>query len=492
MFDDYVSVDTTPLYRRNSGRATVCHLLWGDGVSFDGPANGSGRRKVRARGGRSGWVRLDALGGQSLLEFYFIDVGQGDGILIKTPAFRHLMIDGGFPRSYQDTGKNAADFVDWKFSKDYGQSRIEIDAMLASHCDSDHYGGLWDLLDASQSHELDAAGVSVESFYHAGLSWWRRPGGKTLGPSVSNAQGTFWTRLLGDRNSVVQATTPGAQPQLHGWWADFLGAVLATKTKAGQQTPVTRLSSRDQFVPGFDTPAGGEPTVRVLGPVEFDVNGAPAIRKFSGGDSINTNGVSLLLRIDYGRCRVMLTGDLNKASQRRLLDDYTGSRQEFQCDVAKSCHHGSDDISYEFLQALRPAVTVISSGDNEGHDHPRPSVIAASATTGYLQLDGDDLVTPLIYSTELARSIDLGYPKKLEERDAQGQTVDTLSGVALSRAVLEISKAKRDRVTLGNTLVVGGLIYGLINVRTDGNRILCATLDESSSRWRIKTLSSRF
>ena len=78
------------------------------------------------------------------------------------------------------------------------------------------------------------------------------------------------------------------------------------------------------------------------------------------------------------------------------------------CDVAKACHHGSDDVSYQFLQAMQPAATVISSGDNEGFDHPRPSIIAASATTGHLQLGDDNLVTPLVYSTELARSIDLG------------------------------------------------------------------------------------
>lgn len=41
-------------------------------------------------------------------------------------------------------------------------------------------------------------------------------------------------------------------------------------------------------------------------------------------------------------------------------------------------------------------------------------------------------------------------------------------------------------------MVVGGLIYGLVNVRTDGEKILCATLDESSSDWRIKTFDSRF
>jgi hypothetical protein len=48
------------------------------------------------------------------------------------------------------------------------------------------------------------------------------------------------------------------------------------------------------------------------------------------------------------------------------------------------------------------------------------------------------------------------------------------------------------QVDLGDTMVVGGLIYGLVNVRTDGSKILCATLDEQDDSWRIKTFSSRF
>ena len=491
MFDDYVSVDSTPLYKNKTGNAKVCHLLWGDGVKIYTSA--AGRKKVTARGRRLGWVRNSALGGESLLELYFIDVGQGDGVLIKTPDFRHVMIDGGYPRSMQDTGKNAADFVDWKFFRDYGKNKIDLDAMVVSHCDADHYGGLWNLLDVSQNNELDANGLRVEAFYHAGLAWWKAPGGKkTLGPSKTVSGEKFWTRLMGNRNAVKSALGSGSGPKLYGWWSDFLQTVVDTKKKSGQPTPIQRLSHVDAYVPGFEPGGSGEPAIGVLGPVEFDVSGKSALRKFPGGTSQNTNGVSLLLRVDYGRTRTMLTGDLNKVSQRSLLNDYTGERHEFECDVTKACHHGSEDISYKFLQALRPAATVISSGDNEGHDHPRPSVIAASATTGYFQLDGDDLITPLVYSTELARSVDLGFPKRLDRKNAAGNTIGTITGQALERAVLHITKAKSKSLKLGQTLVVGGLIYGLVNLRTDGDRILCSTLDEQSSRWRIKTFTSRF
>jgi len=130
--------------------------------------------KVRARG-KEGYVAAAAVGDESLLELYFIDVGQGDGILIRTPDGRHLMIDGGYKRAAQPTGKNAADFVDWKFVKDYGTETIHLEAMIASHNDADHYGGLADLLDAGQERELDARQVHVDAFYHAGVAWWVKP-----------------------------------------------------------------------------------------------------------------------------------------------------------------------------------------------------------------------------------------------------------------------------------------------------------------------------
>jgi beta-lactamase superfamily II metal-dependent hydrolase len=491
---DFVSVDEAPVLTASGGRTGVS-LLWGDRVDVVGTAGSL----VQIRSGRyfgTGHVARAHLGGRSLLEFYFIDVGQGDGVLVRTPDHRHVLIDAGFSRRRQMTGKNAADFVDWKFVKDYRRQTIALDAVIASHNDADHFGGLWDLLssDPAAKKELDAKSVTVEAFYHAGLSWWKQGSGRTLGPSVKTDSGAMWTRLLGDRASVQAALAGGGAPQLAGEWAQFLSCVLDAKTAGGQPTPVRRLSHADHYLPGFE-PAAGAPAVRVIAPVEFGVGGEPALRRFSGGDDKNTNGQSILLRVDYGRARVLLTGDLNRAAQAALLQDYAGAVQEFECDVAKACHHGSDDVSYRFLQAMRPAVTVISSGDNEGHDHPRPGIVAASATTGFLTLDGDSIATPLVYSTELARSLKLARATGLTVTGRDAAPL-VLKREALGRASVTLPKksgGKREPTrTLDRARIVSDLVYGLVNVRTDGERILCATRNEADYSWQVQTLHSRF
>lgn len=441
---DHVKADKAPLYPEPAKSKPSLHLLWGDRVTVLGK-EGS-RVKVRARG-REGWVSDSALGGDPLLELYFIDVGQGDGILIRTPNGRHLMIDGGFPRHRQNTGKNAADFVDWKFAKDYGEKEIVLDALIASHNDADHYGGLTDLLEVDKTEELDCEGVRVKAIYHAGLGWWK---GAALGAHKKVDGVDLFTQLVGDRGEIEASFAGGPEPS--GEWGEFLRAALGARWTNNRATPIRRLSSADGYMPGFKPGADGEPAIKVLAPVHFEADEKPAIRRFKGGESKNTNGNSLLLKLEFGACRILLTGDLNIASQESLLADYAGERDEFLCDVGKACHHGSQDVSFAFLKAMSPAVTVFSSGDNEGHDHPRPAIVAASAISGYLEMDGDALVSPLIYSTEIARSV-------------------------------KIDRATR-RVT--------NLVYGLVNVRTDGRRILCATRDEESLDWQIAETNSRF
>ncbi|MEN6441263.1 MAG: MBL fold metallo-hydrolase [Syntrophobacter sp.] len=489
----YISEETVPMYAAASGNRKLLELLWGDRVTV--LETGNPRSKVSSRG-KTGYVNTLALGDESLLEVYFIDVGQGDGILIRAPDGRHIMIDGGYKRASQPTGKNAADFVDWKFARDYGLKQIHLDAMIASHCDADHYGGLWDLLSADQIDELDAGDVRVDAFYHAGVAWWLKPigGERWLGPTSPDRK--FLVQLMESRQEVVASLKQDASPKLQGEWGEFMEAVTKTRTADGSETPIKRLSHKAGCVPGFEGGNGGV-AIRVLAPFESQVDSKPALHCYSSAPDKNTNGNSLLLRLDYGRSRILLTGDLNRDSQRSLLEDYAGNRIEFQCDVAKACHHGSDDVSYEFLSAMRAAATVICSGDNEGHDHPRPAIVAASATAGYLEISGDRIVTPLIYSTELARSINLGKPTKAAVAGPGEDMVireSELGRVSIEAQVMKVGDLHPTTETrkLDSTYIVAGLIYGLVNVRTDGEKILCATLNEKDNTWQVKRFTSRF
>ena len=78
--------------------------------------------------------------------------------------------------------------------------------------------------------------------------------------------------------------------------------------------------------------------------------------------------------------------------------------------MAKGCHHGSDDIDLRFVRAMAARATVISSGDNEDYAHPRPRVLGASARYGRESRAADgETLPPLLYSTELARSVALDF-----------------------------------------------------------------------------------
>jgi len=490
-FDDYVGQQTVEVFEAASGKAVACYGLWGDGVRRIGAPQG-GRQQVRIRG-QTGWIETAALGGSSLLEFYFIDVGQGDGVLIKTPDFRHIMLDGGYPRRSQPTGKSAADFVDWKFAKDYGHTSVVLDAMISSHIDYDHYGGLDDILDVAQAHELDCQSISVEAFYHSGLSHWAAHAGQSegLGPWSKTQDGRSWfTRCLDDRSSA-QSACGGQGPQLRGYWRAFIEKVLGARRADGAQTPIVRLDQDAGWLPGFGQ--GSQVPIRVLGPLATSINGHPAVMRLASSKSQNTNGASVLLRVDCGPCRVLLTGDLNANAQRRLLDHYEGREREFASDVAKACHHGSEDISFPFLNHIKAACTVISSGDAEGHDHPRPRVVAASGLSGYATYKGDELLTPLVYSTELARSVQVASTKAVsagQQRWAEA----ALQGVQLEYETVEpggLRPKKGKRSARGSRLMTK-LLYGLVNVRTDGRKILAATMNEGDGSFSAKPFESRF
>lgn len=503
------------------------YFIWGDRVTVvSGDPKQDRIVKVAGRG-RDVWIRSMHLGGDPLLELYVIDVGQGDGLLVVSPEGHHIMVDGGNRRFNQNGGKNAADFVDWKFFKDYLRKRqrsntnktiIKLDAMIASHNDVDHFGGLLDLLnfkDKKNDQELDCTSVQVDNFYHAGLSWWF--GGRDSSGGIKRSLGRptqgFYTKLLGDRRSAENATKNLDNPDhqtLNGSWGKCIAAAVdcVQASDPSKKTNIERLSTfTHDWLPGFsDTDTDSDISIRVLGPISETVGTKQGLKKFPDGDSKNTNGHSVVLRIDYGKRKLLLTGDLNTHSQNYIMEQFGADfSKKWKCDVAKGCHHGSHDVSYKFLAGLEPVATVISSGDAETYDHPRPTIVSASAITGrkLWNADGTSLIMPLVFMTEISRSYDLKKIHALHEfNESQPEfSVEKPKGdKAIHNTITEkkhfrtflVSSAKKhaDWPRLDNTMAVRGLVYGLVNVRTDGKDLMFAAMEEMGKDWSVTILKN--
>jgi beta-lactamase superfamily II metal-dependent hydrolase len=495
----YISKDTAMLY---IGPKFKIELLWGDKIKVDEDAIKEGRVKCWARG-LTGYISKDAYGEESLLEIYIIDVGQGDGILIKCPdeekasLGRHILIDGGYKRDKQPTMKSAADFVDWKFSKEYGSDSILIDDMIVSHCDADHYGGLWDLVSSSEEakKEIECKDVIVKNLYHAGLAWWTMKKGAAR--SLGLEKDGRLKNILTDKQSIQDHLDKGKYPHLQGEYHDFFEDFVKNQPAAkinfiGYESG----SDANVYLPGY-APEDGEVAIEVLGPLYHKVNGKIECNDL-GGKSINTNGNSVLLALNYKSFKILLTGDLNSKSQGKLLDEHSPSK--FATDVAKACHHGSHDVSFKFLQKVNAAATIISSGDNESHSHPRANLLSMSAISGFMEYGNDTIISPLIFSTEIARSIKIGKPQsgKINHPPDNGPgTSIEIPDINQINLTYEIRNSgdlnpKTKSKNLSRLNLIDGIIYGLVNIRTDGNRILFAVRKEKGHEWETSVLYSRF
>ncbi|HUG28321.1 MAG TPA: DNA internalization-related competence protein ComEC/Rec2, partial [Gemmatimonadales bacterium] len=85
------------------------------------------------------WGRLGA-DDAAALTLHFLDVGQGDGTLIRTPAGRWVLIDAGPADQRMDAGRR----VVAPYLARHGARRVEV--ALVSHVHADHLGGLASVL----------------------------------------------------------------------------------------------------------------------------------------------------------------------------------------------------------------------------------------------------------------------------------------------------------------------------------------------------------
>lgn len=92
---------------------------------------------------------------QPEMQVHFIDVGQGDSMLIQTPSNKNILIDAGPPES----GKKVVHYLKTHQIK-------KIDLLIATHPDIDHIGGLPQVMKSIKVSEiLDSGKVHSTKTY---------------------------------------------------------------------------------------------------------------------------------------------------------------------------------------------------------------------------------------------------------------------------------------------------------------------------------------
>jgi len=396
-YPDYVYTNKplVDIYQKARGSSKAAKVLLGEWLRIDTPDGGipsTKRVPVRYRGG-VGFVLTEDLTRQRQLEMYFIDVDQGDSILIQTPDDRRVLVDGG-------ATDDALEFIVNKYRLDKRDHYVDFDAVVATHSDNDHVGGLIKIL----THPR----IAVKRVYHNGL--FRRKE-SALDPGRRSASNK---RVFG----LADRPAADDQPELKHLMKRLLSAI----DKAEENLPIVarKMGELGGRVTRIDTPPGGFVCQRLeqaYGYVPpFDADNPyltievlwPRARRREGELSYpwydnaaqTVNGNSIVLRVIHGANRVLLTGDLNEPSMEDILHELSatiGNPEQLGADVYKAAHHGSQHFLLEFLKVLAPNAAVISSGDarNDAHGHPR--AVLMGTITRYSKHP-----RPAVFCTELA------------------------------------------------------------------------------------------
>lgn len=426
--------------RISDNKVKVANIFMGEWMKILDDNIPEGERiHVRYRGGK-GYVQADQLSWNRYLEIYFIDVQQGDSILIQTPDDRRILIDGG-------DNDSAHNFISTKYNLKEKENYIDIDAIVATHSDKDHTKGLIKILEDPK--------ILVKRFYHNGL-FRRVDKSQDPGPKSSNM-------VFG----LVDYPKVDDSPELAPLMKNIVNAVKKAEEKMPDIFEIMkeqerwkgridlpdkgfickRLDASDKYLPPYDDP---EKTLRikVLWPVarKHEEN---LYYSYYGDVGKTVNGNSIVLMLEYGEQtnpqRILLTGDLNTQSMDEILLYYKEKgelpKDVLRAKVYKAAHHGSQHFSLSFLQSVKPDAAVISSGDNRYDVHGHPRAVLMGTITRY-----SASIKPAVFSTELAA------------------------------CYRPLSKREMKNSIKGKGQLYERSISGIIHLRSDGNRLYMGTV----------------
>lgn len=425
-----------------------------------------------------------------ILKLDFVDVQQGDGSVIETPAGKTILVDGGDNQLF-------ARYLANRFRGSSMNEPCKIDCILVTHGDADHFLGLTKIHESETLERLDSTPwkrlfICPERVYHNGLV--KRPG-------TMDGRDLKDEEMLGATETVSDPETGEDVLVITGLEEDLLAVDDAEMNAPFKKwkDALTDYNRRLQNIDGKDIEfrrleigdaeafdfLDEEIEMEVLGPIPIKVDGADkSALKFlhtppkgprtseefmsleteefgktlSASHTINGHSVVFMLR--YGGFTFLFSGDLNDEAERVLTRAHNSNEINLQADVFKVPHHGSHDFSGAFVQAVAPIISVVSSGDESARKeyiHPRATLLGALGRYSRIE-------EPIIFITELVAFFQIegwmreSYHQLTEEGErAVRQKQDVVNPEA--KDFYSFSRAA----------------FGIIMVRTDGERLLVYT-----------------
>lgn len=257
----------------------------------------------------------------------FLDVGQGDGIVVETGQGAYLFDCGSTSR------KNIGEYVLKPYLKSRGISSLR--GVFVSHPDEDHMNGVLELMENGEEWGITAEQLFLPAIRESE----RRETFEQLLAAAEDAGIPVSYIKCGDEIRDSQLRLLCLHPEENTTLADanaysecFYVEVFAKKMK--QEAIDDRKAN--------------------------DASGASAIGK-----------ISILLTGDVeGEGERQLTQKLQALQESQSLQEQRGQRK-FRVDILKVAHHGSGySTGTEFLTTASPATAIISCGRNNSYGHP--------------------------------------------------------------------------------------------------------------------------
>lgn len=283
--------------------------------------------------------------GDGELQVHFMDVGQGDSILILFPDGKDMLIDCG----------NKSTGYDFDVTADYLENYLpdgKLDYLMLTHSDEDHVEYMSDILELYEVSNIFMPDILAEPSGTSAAAEELRDEIAALDPeklAMFDDEDTITTQVYA-RFFVAALSEPNCEIVLNVDPDEDTNSIVITDGKKQADGSYAAATYMLTFYC---------PTEEYYATTDLS-------------DAMDLNAVSPVGILEYNDVRIVLTGDSNEINEpivaRRLGN--------IDCDVLKVAHHGSESSSLDvFLDAVDCEFAVISCGKGNNHDHPRQEAL---------------------------------------------------------------------------------------------------------------------